>query len=244
MAKDYAKFSGSHVEKSSAIRQVVIFFSVAIILGATSLGGFFLVQKGLHRPSTNSQAWANTVTKLKAIFSHPKMVTALSKDELAQEKDPVADNEIHYEFYDALPKVHIAATTQTPAEVLIAEKAKTSTKDEVVAKMSGDSNSVPASAPIFSTDKLSAMIAAETPIHGRYIIQLGEFDSKEAAKQYLQAVTSVGLKADMVLGAGQHGEVYRLQIGPYADKSQAKLSQQQFQKRGITTTILNVPAHA
>jgi cell division protein FtsN len=89
---------------------------------------------------------------------------------------------------------------------------------------------------IFNPEEVSDLLAAE---HGvsRYVIQLGVFQSEEAANRLREAIVSVGFDAVVVKVKEGNHKSYHVQQGPYATAELAKVSQQRLEKRGIISII-------
>ncbi len=183
------------------------------------------------------QAFSTYISK---IFQHPRKTQLASKKRAANA--PKTIKPIHFDFYDELPKAQLdfppeqesekdsmvempkttVAMTKKP-RVVVAQKKK---EDEIVRELATD---------------LSAMKTAETSLP--YILQLGEFRSLEAAKRYHLALTSAGLKADLVKSRMGKEIVYRLQQGPYHSLDQLRLAKKRLTERGIACDIRKLPPY-
>jgi cell division protein FtsN len=94
---------------------------------------------------------------------------------------------------------------------------------------------------IFNTADLGALLAAEnTAQTSQYVIQLGVFESEEAAHRMVAAINSVGFEGSVVKTQQGPQERFRVQQGPFASRELAKMTQQRMQKRGIISIIRKI----
>lgn len=135
------------------------------------------------------------------------------------------DRPVHFEFYTALPDMHI------PAEPAIS-------KEDDIAKIEPAKIAEPAKImekplPIADASELEKGMAEEFKQAGTYLIQLGIFKSPDSVSRLRQAISKIGLDMHVVKCNVAQKEMYRVQLGPYANKEAAKLALRQLQKKGI-----------
>jgi len=240
MSKDYAKFNSKRYEKNVFAKRRLVIFSLFFSLLIASIFTIVVLQKKgkIHLPLDSVYA---SVDKIKSFIFTKKSVTPL----LAKTNEsPLEENTIQYEFYDALPKTHLADNTPapTPPAIKIVADEEVKPKQVAVVKPEEPAKKIIVAEtkkkPIFSSEQLSEMIEKEKP-EQQFILHLGEFQNKLAAEQFVQAIKNVSLSAMTVKVSSN---VFRVQTGPYQNKEEAKLNQIRFQKRGIITKIEKLSA--
>jgi cell division protein FtsN len=244
MAKDYAKFippKKRPQSKSKGSAYFFIFLSVLVLLGAG--GGYFFYAK---QPALFSKGFA--------LLTHKKIPPAVKPvvKPLAQASAP----EVQFDFYSELPNMQVTfsepgVVTKGLTQIKEPTAAKTADSKDPELKTAGiraeDIDELPelnAPAPatssaakqpdIFNTNALKSLLDAESQTAGsQYVIQLGVFESLEAAQRLLAAINAVGFEGNVIKSPNG----YRVQQGPYGSKELAKLTQQRMQKRGIISII-------
>lgn len=152
------------------------------------------------------------------------------RDNLSKVKKIAADNnadqEVHFEFYTALPTMQVqvsAADTEENGHTtkILAPPVKS-------AKLK--------SGVISSVDDLVADIEKHVRPVG-YVVQLGVFRDQESANAYRQLLLSQGTATAIVKTGTDEKIFYRVQQGPFSTKERAMLAQQQVQKKGLNGLI-------
>jgi cell division protein FtsN len=94
-----------------------------------------------------------------------------------------------------------------------------------------------APSPIFTPSEVNNLLAADAAPSQNYFVQVGSFDTADAANRMLSAMTDVGFTAQIVKQNQSGHTIYRVEQGPFESMALAKTGQQQLLKRGITSFI-------
>lgn len=73
-----------------------------------------------------------------------------------------------------------------------------------------------------------------------YIVQAGIFKNFEIAERFRHSLAAKGLVVGMVKLSNAERNIYRVQLGPFSNKEQAKLAERQLQKNGVSGIIRKV----
>jgi cell division protein FtsN len=172
--------------------------------------------------ATNPPAPSTTTVALPATAEAPAALPApvVAEAALPQSDEPAAA---------AMPVIAVAKPAQpSPVKaVSVASPPKT---------VAPKSSAATPDARIFNPEEVSDLLAAEHGV-GRYIIQLGVFQSEDAANRLREAIVSVGFDVVIIKVKQGSQKLYHVQQGPYETAALAKLSQQRLQKRGIISII-------
>jgi cell division protein FtsN len=189
------------------------------------------------------------LTKLAALLHHKK-ATILETNKTAPKKvalvDPNQSPSVQFDFYSELPNMQV--TLSDPAQASPAgklpkavERAPTLTAPvSTLAATTQQSNKPGADLTkqnsIVSAGELTHLLEAENQAH-QFVIQLGAFESETGARQFLEAVKSVGFAVEVI--KVKHGSrmLYTVQQGPFDSISVARSTQARMQKRGIVSII-------
>jgi cell division protein FtsN len=163
--------------------------------------------------------------------------TLVSVQNLATKK-PDAEQTIHFEFYTTLPDRQMVVAEQV-AKVSSQPLMKNNdpTYADRVKPTGVPSKEVISPFSIANAQELEQELADR--LHQmNYTVQLGVFRTQTAAQTYRQTLIYAGFKATIVVLDKGKKPIYRLQLGPYADKKQAKSAQQQLERQGLKSLIL------
>lgn len=163
------------------------------------------------------------------------------------------DQPVHFEFYTALPnmKVEVASNSSleetNKAPHTAPKKAETtlaSVQSEVLAKTPVSEPAFKSKLQVISADELehqmSREFAAEVQTQTQYVVQLGVFHAADAAQKFRDALSHAGFDAVVSKAANKEKDAYRVQLGPYQNKTQALQAQRLLQKRGVTSIVRKV----
>ncbi len=252
MAKDYAKFVPAKSRKPKRkVRLltlfIAIFFGIFICL---AIGYFSLVaHKRLSFVAGNP--------KINSVIAKAVALLHYKKDGLNKEAKRLNDNQenytpqIHFDFYTELPnrelqvaeKVNNGKNTNgsvqysvklqstLPLQTTTQESAQPQPKQEVQPVEA--TNEVQSS--IFKPEDISTQMATE--INQQYVINLGVFETEEAANRLLDVLSSVGFQSQVIKANQGKSIIFRVQQGPFSSRELAKATQLRLKKRGITGVI-------
>lgn len=212
-----------------------------VLCGVIAAGAFYVRGHGPALAGLKQEAALHVSSLLPESMQNAKK-EAPAKKLAANTPDSVKP--IHFDFYDELPKAQVdlpqelvddeeeSASAPQVSEAVIKKSVAVPPinkhEDEVVQELASD---------------LSSMKSAETETSSPYILQLSVFHSLDAAKRYRAALTSAGLKVDLVkLRIGKQ-VVFRLQQGPYHNMDQLQLAKKRLTERGIACDIRKLPPY-
>jgi cell division protein FtsN len=221
MRKDYAKTVYKRPRPPRQWRKIIV-PAVLLVLLSVGLGSTFVYNK------KHDSVMFNKIVAL----THKK--SPAEKQKLAANKAaPQEPAPVHFDFYDALPKMQMPPAAETVASVAPAPQLKpvAATPKPVIAKAS-----------VFNAEEVTDLLAHEkpqlnVPIGQHYHLQLGSFESESAAKLLVDAVNSIGFQAKVVKSHHAGHNMYHVMQGPYTNMDLAKASQMRLQKRGITSSL-------
>ncbi|MDR3478035.1 MAG: SPOR domain-containing protein [Gammaproteobacteria bacterium] len=248
MAKDYAKFVPPKPRAAKRQpRHAEIILSVFLLVMASLAGGYYFYQKNQANTVAEGQGMSGFVTRVASLFSHHK------KDALHPKKVVVANNDdqppaVHFDFYSQLPSMQV--TIPEEGGQATAQEVVKPINPPVLAKVEGLSSDVAAPAASKSSalnpDEVTTLLEAaegrepqsdiKTVTQG-YIIELGAFDTRQAAGLLAEALSGVGFKAYVVKINRNGRNIFSVQQGPFRTLAVAKSTQQRLQKRGIVGEI-------
>lgn len=261
MAKDYAKFVPS---KPRASRRktwhvdvlLIIFFLIVVLIG-----GLYIFQKQLPAAPNGEQGIKGLMVRVSLLFHHhPKAPVAVKKstaDTASDQPEPV-----HFDFYSQLPNMQV--TLPESEQATLPPNAKP-LRPPVMAKtnpveLSHQAISPPAVSPAVvkkpsanqsaatpvNPEELSTMIEAEmkpqAPTKAKtsgqsFYIEMGSYDSREAANLFADAITSAGFQTAVVKVYRNGRPSFVVRHGQFTSQELAKSTQLRMQKRGIIGEI-------
>lgn len=251
MRQDHHKSRiGSFTKKQQRLRFIIKIGLVVMILSL--LAGVYY----LHSSRSSSASFTQLTDWFKARKEkiHERVVKVKHLTE------PSPPPPIHFEFYSAFSNMQVKTTAESspPSEKNLPTSSTMQTPPAPIPKETQTSKkiqTVPAvvsplpivkPAKIFDGEKLaqefSAHIqgekkAAKPASSKQYIVQLGVFRLADEAQRYQRVLAKSGWHTDiMVLSSGKQ-QIYRVQLGPYADQTKAKTIQQQLQQKGIRSIV-------
>lgn len=184
-------------------------------------------------------ATTTLINEGKHFFSHDVKSGLDKVKDFAANKNENTD--IHFEFYTALPNMEMPvsemeADVNPPVTKVAATEAAKPLKSAAptVAAKPAKVDATPTF--ITSADEIEKGMSEQ--LHqDAFIVQLGVFKSPASAERLKQTVNKNGLEVDVVKLTLAQKEFYRVQLGPYLSKDQAKLMLHQLQKQGVTGVI-------
>jgi cell division septation protein DedD len=255
MAKDYAKFvpPKPRAAKRKQWHAEIILPAFLLLAGALA-GGCYYYQKGHPATEAQGQGIQGFATKVASFFSHHK------KDALHLKKTLAANGEeqpptVHFDFYSQLPSMQVTIpeeggqpTLQEAAKPISAPVlAKLESPHQEVIPVVSQAPAAPTPASKMAApnaDEVSTLLEAEgQPVQyiktttQTYVIELGVFDSRQAAALLADALSGVGFKVAIVKINRNGQKMYGVQQGPFKNLDVAKSTQQRLQKRGIVGEI-------
>lgn len=153
----------------------------------------------------------------------PKTTTAHKEDR----------EQIHFEFYTALPNMQVSTPALLENKPEVKKKAAALVEKVVEPTKSSALKNV----VVVSQDELEQEFSDRLQ-QKNYIVQLGIFQTQGAAERYQKSLSHQGLKAKVAKGMIADKEIYRVQLGPFNQKDQAKLTEKLLQKKGISSITL------
>lgn len=174
----------------------------------------------------------------------------------------VADNQIHFEFYNTLPNMQMtpALSENENEKINLSKKiikanlsdqnddlllSIKKSKDNIqTVKLNQAQQKKPAKTKTLTTQVFSdpETLAQELSQHIKklYIVQLGIFKTKESAARFSKTLSRKGFETKIIPSILSGKKVFRVQLGPY-DKSQAVMMQKRLQKRSLAGLIRYAP---
>lgn len=136
---------------------------------------------------------------------------------------------IHFEFYTALPDMQVAVSEP----VMQAKTVVTS--GSVVSKKSSSSSIK--NVTVVSAEELEQEFSKQLKREA-YVVQLGVFRHASSAANYHKTIAAAGFAAAIVKIGMAEKLVYRVQLGPFLNKEEAKIAQKQLLKKGMNGVLL------
>ena len=146
---------------------------------------------------------------------------------------------VHFEFYTALPNMHISANDEPVVNVASNKNAATITPAKTVASKLVPVKSLIMTRPIVNSEELEKELSNLSK-QKTYVLQLGIFHNHVAAEQYRKTLLTAGLNVAVVKISEGEQDIYRIQEGPFLDIDQAKGAQKKLQKKGIACLVRTV----
>ncbi|GEM_PF-3583970 len=263
MAKDYAKFVPSKSRKPKRKKRlagilIAIFFLMFVCIASAY---FFLVMKKNSDVAHRGIAIHEFISKviLVALHKNDSLIGATAKKiAKAAENSPPP---VHFDFYSELPNMQLTLT-ETPdapgpknkkpsthyqvgvkSRLAAAENPEGDSISTLVSKVAisaSEAVPTPVAAPVIHPDELTGLIDEEVIQKAQYILQLGFFETQQAAKTLQEALVSVGFNPIIVKNSTGKHELYKVQQGPFPTLQMATLTKSRLQKRGVTSVIQKV----
>lgn len=221
------KFAFKRPSSSATLkRRGVLVICLSVIIFFSLVSSVYYYKRFLVSPLTHLKTWVNAHKdhlNQKFVSSTPRS-TPTTPDE-----EP-----IHFKFYTTLPNMQVKVSEQIvgggnkplnkPERNLVSDQRLNAKKNIV---------------PIVDVQELERELSDRIK-QNSYIIQLGIFRTQHAAQKSQQTLIKRGLDAKMiVIGSGEK-TLYKVQLGPYANKSQAKLAQQKLERKGVKGLISKI----
>lgn len=223
--------SAKKITSSRWGRVMIVFLSVAFFAGL-SFFSFQYKQNTLFN-SFLSSYFGQVENWIAARKNHLQKGLADDEDK-AKKKSVIAQKNqsprpIHFEFYTALPNMQVAL----PTPIMEVKKPETI---KVVAekKMQVDKKIA-----VVSAEELEKELAEHFK-QANYIVQLGVFRTSAAAYKYHKSITEAGFQASVVPLRSLQKETYRVQLGPFFNKLEAKGAQLKLKKQGMDGIVLKL----
>lgn len=209
--------------------------------------------------ATNHSAFFASFSKLSAFIDqhrHHLQKNLTKAKQLVANKEEAEPPPIHFEFYTALPNMQVKVDTSneneaknfkpnmpvnTKTELALSNhlnQATTGNSEKVIVD-ANKSSSVTTNVNIVSANELERELSAQIQ-QDAYIVQIGIFKNAAAAERYRQSMAQLEYKLAVVKTMLAEKEVYRVQLGPFSDKTQAKLAQQRLLKKGLSGIVRKV----
>lgn len=237
----------------SAYRNLKI-MAVAIFL-VMSLGATFFYLGTKPGGFLENVSMTETVSTWMQRVSPTK--TAVAKEKKSKLATTVAKStseaQIHFEFYNTLPNLQMKASVET--EDTTSNLPMTSPNKSDIALIHAKTEptkTLAVTQPIHPevknefAKKMAALVvsdpeelAQELSRHikqTKYIVQLGSFETAQAAQHFSNSLQEKGFAASVMPGTLSGKKVFRVQLGPF-NKDQAKMAQQKLQNRNIPGLI-------
>lgn len=141
---------------------------------------------------------------------------------------------VHFEFYKTLTSADMTTAEPVVSDVLPVSAKKT---DNIAIKPTKSPAALPAS--IVSASDLENDLSQEVSVDN-YVIQAGVFKNASGAEQFKRSLLAIGFTAKVIKMTNADKEIYRVQLGPYNNKTQAKVAQQRLQRKGLQSTIRKI----
>ncbi len=234
MPRDYAKYKPKQpkpkrVEQGWHQRLLLLILLVCVLVALVF--GFYVYKN--NASDSLRQKTVTFIAEMHSRFSHKKM-DVIAKT-TAMQRAP-QEPEVRFNFYTELPQMQVTLTDadDAPSAAAIAKRAMraTNTQAESTAAFAA-----PAQAEASSADLKKQDASAENKT--QYIVQVGLFKNETAAGETRVSLLLAGFEVDTVKTTDDaaHTTLYRLQKGPYATLSQAKLIQKQLLKKGVLGVV-------
>lgn len=136
--------------------------------------------------------------------------------ELSAKKE--ADQDVHFEFYTALPAMQISKPLVSSTPSIKAPAAKSLFLD-------------PAELERDFANRIS---------HQRYVIQLGIFSTLKAAEAFSQSVKVEHYTTEVIKAYVGERQMYRVQLGPFVSKELVETTQRDLRKKGMDGIVRKV----
>lgn len=149
------------------------------------------------------------------------------------------DEEVHFEFYTALPAMQMSVAeanleTKAPASAGVV----TDDKKKPAATLS-PMKSLAAKSLFLDPAELEQDFAKRFT-QQTYVIQLGVFSTAAAAEAFKEKLSSERYSAAVVKAYVGERHVYRVQLGPFASKDQVETAQHDLRKKGIDGIVRKI----
>lgn len=216
-------------------RRWLMLAGIILIIAASTLS---FLQYKYHLMNVSSVS--NYATRLRTWFAEHNVHLNQNIQKVKQfaNNQDEAEPPIHFEFYKTLSSTQMTASQSTAVLQPI-----TSTPVGTVKKVVNEIAAKPIKSTtlptLISASDLEKDLSQEIS-EDNYVIQAGVFKTATSAEQLKRSLTAIGFSAKVVKFTNADKEIYRVQLGPYNNKSQAKLAQQRLQHKGMQGTIRKI----
>lgn len=232
MSRDYAKYNSAKMFATKPKqRHTGIVVGVLVLVGCLAGSGFFYVKHKEKLPSSLTNQVDAWVAKIPELFHHAKKEVKPEETPVVAEKKTEEEEQptVHFNFYTELESGKIkpsapAETTQKPVQAAAAPLPLQK-------------------AAVVSPDEISNLLDEEEDDDSpseQYILQLGIYQSEDAAKRLDEALENAGFQTTVVKTIINGRKMYRVQKGSFTSMESAKAIQQQFKKRGVVSVIRKI----
>lgn len=216
-SKQYTRRAARATNKGQTLWRWVVMMAMVAVLFCGAFIGYQYKKDPQKYPYLDTYV-QQTTNWIAAHRSHLRQDIVKVK-RLAANKN-TEQEEIHFEFYTALPNMQMNATVQAePAQTGVA--AKPTITAPVVATVASPAN--------LDTQALEQDISAQIN-QGRYLLQLGVFRTQDSAARFQQSLADAGFQAKVIT---TEKKVFKVQMGPFTNKNQARLAQIDLEKKGF-----------
>lgn len=237
MKKDFSKKHHRYAARANNAGQTPWRWIISMAFIAMLFCGGFMAFQYKKNPQAYPflQAYVSKVTLW--VESHRKHLRQdmVKVKRLATNKNSEQE-EIHFEFYTALPNMQM----NLPSEVQADQSAPVKPMP-VATKANASSDTDDVNASSINTDALEQDISAQLN-QSRYVLQLGIFRTQDSATRFQKSLTDAGFQSALVKVTATEKKVFRVQIGPFNNKSQARLTQINLEKKGFTGVMRKLDA--
>jgi cell division septation protein DedD len=183
-----------------------------------------------YRAFKASYARLNAWLHDRSAHFHEEINEAKARAERAERLD-----DVHFEFYTALPAMQMKAPAMLPIKSTAAITPLPAT--EVSSSSSQSVAHALLQKPFVNADEIEKEFAAKLQPNINYILQLGIFRELKSAQALRANMMAAGLSPSIhQLGRGEKS-LFRVQLGPYSSLSQAKNTAHQLQRKGFSVLL-------
>lgn len=217
--------------------------------------GFFIYQE--KQNTLISSRFSLVYSRLNTWMNERK--TRLDRN-LAQAKQLAANTrnthqEIHFEFYSALPNMRISVpeNEEIPRKKMLGMTTVPATpapapvpniRPVIAMNHPQLPDHIDKAQTLFDSAQLQRALKNEflhapvkqAPVH-QYVLQLGIFKNAAGAEKFRSSFAKSGYSARVVKFAIAKGIAYSVQAGPFTSKNQALLTQRQLQKKNVNSIL-------
>lgn len=251
MDKDF-RYKNSNANRNVKKR----WFLLLIALISVGGGAGFLFYEYTHQQSVLAPFFARINTWIvdhKTNLQKGLAAKGIIKSNAVSKQD--TESQIHFEFYNALPNMQVNVAMAVADDARVSSKSKSFANSPNKATMNREDNDEAAGVSAsHSSDNKMAESPAKSTVNivnadeleqelskhikqMNYFVQLGLFRNKSMANRYRDTIINAGFTANVVKTVITDKTFFRVQLGPFANKSEAKITQQQLQKKGVNAML-------
>lgn len=176
-------------------------------------------------------ALSASLTRVKTWINDHKNKPRMEARAKSESKMSATEPPLHFEFYTTLPNMRLAESEVTQNEKKEAAAVVGETKPLSIKK----------NAAIVTPDELERELGGDlksaTSTTEQFAVQVGVFRSIAAAEQYQGKLREAGFHATVAAFGADKKNLYRVQLGPYANKNKASLLKHELGTHGINGVI-------